>query len=294
MQFIELLQSSPGFFYVAVGLLGLVIGSFLNVVIVRLPVMMERDWRRDCCSFLKIDDNNQDQDERFNLLHPPSQCPVCHQPIALLENIPLLSYFFLAGKCATCQASISLRYPLVELLTCLLTLVVALHFGARVETLFACLLVWALIALSFIDLDKQLLPDEITLPLLWSGILCNLFGIFEQTLKVNLHTSIIGCIIGYLILWGVFHVFRIITGKEGMGYGDFKLLAALGAWLGWPYIPGIILLSSATGALVGIAMILCRHHTRETPIPFGPYLALAGFINLIWGPKILSLTVNLS
>ncbi|MGI9228975.1 MAG: prepilin peptidase [Gammaproteobacteria bacterium] len=284
MQFIELLQTSPAGFYFSIGLLGLLVGSFLNVVIVRLPLMMERDWRKSCCEFLEVENTAADEGQTYNLLQPRSRCLACGHSITVMQNIPLLSYLLLGGKCANCEAGIGIRYPLVELLACLLCLSAAWKFGPHIQTLPACILGCSLIALVFIDYDKQLLPDEITLPLLWAGIVSNLFGVFT-----DIYSSIIGCILGYLILWGVYHLFKLLTGKQGIGHGDFKLLAALGAWLGWQYLPLVILLSSLVGSIIGIGMIILRRHKRETPIPFGPYLAIAGWISLIQGREILAL-----
>jgi leader peptidase (prepilin peptidase)/N-methyltransferase len=261
------------------GLLGLCIGSFLNVVIHRLPRMMEHDWRAQCAEL-----NNQapSDEPRLTLAAPRSRCPACGHQIKAIENIPLLSYIFLLrGKCSSCQQPISLRYPLIEVLTGLLSAFTAWHFGPTLATCGALLLAWSLIALAAIDLDTQLLPDSITLPLLWLGLLFNLGSTF-----VDLSTAVIGAMAGYLALWSVFWLFKLATGKEGMGYGDFKLLAALGAWLGWSMLPTIILLSSVVGAAVGIALIVFARHGRNIPIPFGPYLAAAGAIALFWGETI--------
>lgn len=278
MTLMALLQSSPPWFISLVSILGLLVGSFLNVVIYRLPLMMERDWKAQCDEL-----NNQPPEEAspFTLSVPRSRCPHCEHAITALENIPVISYLLLGGKCKQCKAPISKRYPLIEALTGLLSGIVAWHFGFDWACLGALLLTWSLIALTFIDLDHQLLPDSITLPLLWLGIIFNLF-----TTYTDLTSSVIGAIAGYLSLWLVFHGFKLITGKEGMGYGDFKLLAALGAWFGWMLLPSIILLSSFVGAIVGISLILFRQHQRNVPIPFGPYLAAAGWIALIWGDTI--------
>lgn len=257
---------------------GLVVGSFLNVVIYRLPIIMERSWRRDCD---ELAGKEAVPEERFDLVMPRSRCPHCGHMVAARDNIPVLSYLLLRGRCRACGAPISPRYPLVELLTATLTVVTALHFGLTWQGLFAVLLTWALIALSFIDFDKHLLPDSITLPMLWLGLLLSLFGIYTDS-----YTSIIGAAAGYLSLWSIYHLFRLLTGKEGMGYGDFKLFALFGAWLGWQSLPLIILLSSAVGAVIGLSLILFRGRDRNIPIPFGPYLAIAGWIALLWGEQL--------
>ncbi|MBS1142052.1 MAG: type 4 prepilin peptidase 1, Aspartic peptidase family [Proteobacteria bacterium] len=262
------------------GLLGVCVGSFLNVVIHRLPKMMERDWLGQCAE-LRGETLPADP-EPLSLAKPRSRCPDCGHQITALENIPLLSYLLiLKGKCSGCGRRISPRYPIVEAITGLLSACVAWHFGPTAQSIGALLLLWALIALSAIDLDTQLLPDSITLPLLWLGLLFNLWSTFA-----DLPSAVVGAIAGYLALWSVFWLFKLATGKEGMGYGDFKLLAALGAWLGWQMLPAIILLSSVVGAAVGITLIIVARHGRNIPIPFGPYLAAAGGIALFWGAQI--------
>jgi len=280
MALIALLESSPFWLVLIASILGLSVGSFLNVVIYRLPIMMERDWQAQCDEL-----NNQTPEitAPFTLSVPRSRCPHCNHAITAIENVPVFSYLFLGGKCKQCKAAISKRYPLIEALTGLLSGIVAWHFGFEWAGLGALLLTWSLITLTFIDIDHQLLPDSITLPLLWLGIVFNLFTVYT-----DLSSSVIGAIAGYLSLWLVFHGFKIVTGKEGMGYGDFKLLAALGAWFGWLILPSIILLSSLVGAVVGISLILFRQHGRNVPIPFGPYLAAAGWIALVWGDTITS------
>ena len=278
MAIVELLQASPALFITVITILGLLVGSFLNVVIYRLPIMMQREWRKQCDELNGIEIKTE---PAFTLSNPRSRCPKCNHEITALENIPILSYLILAGKCRGCKTTISVRYPLIEALTGLLSGIVAWHFGFDWTCLGALLLTWSLIALSFIDIDHQLLPDSITLPLMWLGIIFSFFTVYT-----DLHTSVIGAIAGYLSLWLVFHAFKIVTGKEGMGYGDFKLLAALGAWLGWTLLPTIVLLSSLVGAIVGISLIVFRKHQRDIPIPFGPYLAAAGWIALIWGQQI--------
>lgn len=264
---------------VMAGLLGLCIGSFLNVVIYRLPKMMEREWQVQCA---ELRGETLPDEEPLTLARPGSRCPACGHRISALENIPIISYLLiLKGKCAGCSAPISARYPTIEALTALLSAYTVWHFGPTIQAAGALLLVWALISLAMIDFDTQLLPDAITLPLLWLGLAFNL-----GTTYTDLATSVIGAMAGYLALWSVFWLFKLATGKEGMGYGDFKLLAALGAWLGWQMLPTIILLSSVVGASVGIALIVFGRHGRNIPIPFGPYLAAAGGIALFWGPAL--------
>jgi leader peptidase (prepilin peptidase)/N-methyltransferase len=270
-----LLQSSPLLFCFAAGILGLMVGSFLNVVIHRLPIMMEHDWRAQCA---ELNAQTLEVVPKYNLLVPRSACPHCGHAIGATENIPLLSYIFLRGKCKGCGAAISLRYPAVEAISGILSAFAAWHFGFGLTGLGAIVFVWALIALTFIDFDIQLLPDDITLPLIWLGLLLNLNGAFT-----SLPNSLIGAVVGYLVLWSVYWAFKLATGKEGMGYGDFKLLSAIGAWLGWTMVPLVIILSSVVGAAVGITLILFAKHGRNIPIPFGPYLAGGGLIALFWG-----------
>ena len=261
--------------------LGLVVGSFFNVVIYRLPLMMESRWRRDCCELLE-----QEQEKEaaaLTLATPNSHCPHCGTAIKPWQNIPVLSYLFLRGKCAACGVGISLRYPAVELATGLLTLSLASAFPISAALLGAIAFTWALIVLTMIDVDHKLLPDNITLPLLWLGLVFNLAGTY-----VSLEDAVLGAMLGYLLLWSVYWLFKLVTGKEGMGYGDFKLLAALGAWLGWQALPLIILLSSLVGAVCGIMLMIAKRRGREVPIPFGPYLAAAGWISLMWGEEITS------
>lgn len=268
-------------------LLGLMVGSFLNVVIHRLPLMMQREWAAQCAE-LQADQQDSPPEssppaaqERFNLAVPRSRCPHCGHAISALENIPVLSWLFLRGRCRGCQAGISPRYPLVEALCGLLSAYAGWRFGFTLVALGALLFLWAMIALTFIDLDTMLLPDDITLPLLWLGLLFNLGGHYT-----TLSHAVIGAMAGYLALWCVYWGFRLTTGKEGMGYGDFKLLAAIGAWFGWSLLPLVILLSSVVGAAVGISLIIFTRHGRNTPIPFGPYLAAAGIIALFWGESL--------
>lgn len=281
MLFIEQLQQNSAFLLLAVTLLGLSVGSFLNVVVYRLPVMMERDWKKQCRELLELAEEDDESQEPFNLIHPRSRCPHCGHQIKALENIPILSYLVLRGRCSRCGASISLRYPMVELITAVLSFVVAWRFGFSWQTAALLPLTWALIALSLIDFDHKLLPDNIIFPFLWGGLILSLFGIFTDP-----ESAIIGAAAGYLSLWGIFQLFKILTGKEGMGYGDFKLLALFGAWHGWQYLLQIVLLSSLVGAVIGILLVLLRGHDRSIPIPFGPYLATAGWISLLWGKEI--------
>lgn len=276
----DLFAENPAAWVAAAGLLGLLVGSFLNVVIHRLPKMMEREWQAHCA---ELQGQEQPGQEKFNLLVPRSRCPHCGHAIAWHENIPLVSYALQRGCCRACGAGISIRYPLVEALSGLLAAAVAWHLGPGWESAFALVLAWSLLALTFIDFETYLLPDAITQPLLWLGLLVNSQGMF-----VSLESAVIGAVAGYLSLWLVYHLFRLITGKEGMGYGDFKLLAALGAWMGWSMLPLIIVASSLVGAVVGIGLILLAGHERAKPIPFGPYLAMGGVIALFWGPQLLS------
>ncbi len=262
-------------------LIGLVVGSFLNVVIHRIPQMMQRESD----NYMAMEnDEPPPHGDRYNLLAPRSACPACGHQLSAMENIPVVSYLWLRGRCSECRAPISPRYPAVELLTAALSALVVWQLGSSLQGLAALVLVWMLIALTFIDIDTQILPDDLSLPLLWMGLLLNLNGTF-----VPLADAVIGAAAGYLSLWCVFWLFRLATGKEGIGYGDFKLLAALGAWLGWTMLPLIVLLSSAIGAIVGLLLILLRGHHRDKPIPFGPFLALAGLVALLYGEALLKL-----
>ncbi|PUB86899.1 MAG: prepilin peptidase [gamma proteobacterium symbiont of Ctena orbiculata] len=279
MIIVEFLQQNYWAFLLCVVLIGLVVGSFLNVVIHRLPRMMEQQWRRDC---QELDGNISEQDTiPYDLNRPASHCPNCGYKIRPWENIPVISWLMLKGRCSQCNTSISPRYPIIEAVCGILSATVAIHFGFTLATLAALLLTWALIALSMIDFDVQLLPDNITLPFLWLGLVLSLGTIFTDP-----RSAIVGATAGYLSLWSVYQIFKRLTGKEGMGYGDFKLLAMLGAWLGWQYLPQIILLSALVGAVVGILLIFLRGRDRNIPIPFGPYLAAAGWISLMWGEQI--------
>lgn len=278
MNFFEILQAAPSAFVVVCLTLGLTVGSFLNVVIHRLPKMLEQDWKRQCA---ELSGEEPVSSSRYNLMMPPSACPHCNHSISAWENIPVFSYLVLRGKCKECGAAISPRYPTVEALSGLLCAYAAWHFGFGPVAFGSLLLIWSLLALTAIDFDTQLLPDDITLPLLWAGLLFNLYGVFT-----NLSAAVMGAVIGYLSLWSIYWLFKLTTGKEGMGYGDFKLLAALGAWLGWQMLPLIILLSSLVGALVGISLMVVLKHGRNIPIPFGPYLAGGGLIALFWGQSL--------
>lgn len=267
-------------FILIITLLGLIIGSFLNVVIHRLPKMMESDWHSQCLTFLEMDEPKEPK-KRYTLSQPPSHCPKCKHPIAAFENIPVISFLLQKGKCRHCGEPISWRYPMIELTTAILSGIIAFYYGMSPAVIFALLLTWALIALTVIDYDKQLLPDSITLPLLWLGLLLS-----TQTIFTDMNSSIIGAAVGYLSLWSIYWSFKLLTGKEGMGYGDFKLLALFGAWFGWQSLPLILILSAGVGAVVGIGLILFKNHQRQQPIPFGPYLASAGWIAMIWGEQI--------
>lgn len=277
---LSLLRTQPHFLQAVCLMLGLVVGSFLNVVIHRLPKMMEREWQASC---LDLQGQAAPELPKYNLVVPRSACPHCGHQITALENIPVISYLFLRGRCKACKAPISARYPLVELLTGLLSLAVGVQYGFSMLTVFALVFVFALVALTFIDFDTQLLPDDITLPLLWLGLLFNIkYGFTDLT------SAVIGAMAGYLVLWAVYWLFKLITGKEGMGYGDFKLLAAIGAWFGWQLLPAVILLSSVVGSVIGIGLILLKGKTRQTAIPFGPFLALGGIAALFYGQSLAS------
>jgi leader peptidase (prepilin peptidase)/N-methyltransferase len=286
----------------SVFLLGLVIGSFLNVVIYRLPIMLERDWRAQAAELLPSAHDAastslpQTLPERLTLSTPRSACPACKAPIKAWQNVPVVSWLLLRGRCASCKTKISARYPLVELATGLLSAWVAWHFGFGAPAACALLVTWSLIALTGIDIDHQLLPDGITLPLLWAGLLAAVFvgPVAGSPIPVSARDAILGAASGYVSLWLVFHTFRLITGKEGMGYGDFKLFAALGAWLGWKLLPLVILLSAATGALLGILMIVLRGRDRSAPMPFGPYLAAAGWLALMYGDELVNSYLRVS
>jgi leader peptidase (prepilin peptidase)/N-methyltransferase len=277
---LDLLASSPSLFLSCVFVVSLLVGSFLNVVIYRLPIMMERNWKAEYQAYFATN-TAEKPIERFDLIKPDSTCPACNHRIRAWENIPVVSWLWLKGRCSQCASTISLRYPLIELLTAVLSVWVALHFGYGLQSLAAILLTWCVIVLTFIDLDTMLLPDDITLPLLWLGLLLSLADLY-----VSPTDAILGAIFGYLSLWAVYWCFKLLTGKEGMGHGDFKLLAALGAWLGWQALPIVILISSFVGAIVGISLILLKKNQLGQAIPYGPYLALAGWMTLLYADNI--------
>lgn len=324
MSILQIIAGTPALFYTLVAFASLVVGSFLNVVIHRLPIMMEREWRESLAefdvgpdavvdaeqapatagSFNVAADGSATQEasrpagelagdlstpvERFNLAVPRSRCPDCEAPISAWQNIPIVSWLMLRGRCANCRAPISVRYPLIEAMTMLLSLVVAWQFGATSAAVLGIVVTWFLVALTMIDVDHQLLPDNLTLPLMWVGLIASLVPVF-----VGVREAVVGAAAGYLILWSIYWLFKLVTGKEGMGYGDFKLLAALGALLGWQALPMIILLSSLVGAVVGVSIILITRRSKEIPIPFGPYLAAAGWIAMVWGDSLQGAYLNL-
>jgi leader peptidase (prepilin peptidase)/N-methyltransferase len=289
MVLLDALAGSPTFFIAAVLVLGLLVGSFLNVVIYRVPVMLEREWRQQCAQLAATDAAPVAPAERFNLVVPRSTCPKCQAPITAVQNIPVLSYLFLRGRCANCRTHISVRYPLIEALTAILSALVAWKFGYGAPALAALVLTWFLIALTFIDVDTQLLPDSMTLPLVWLGVATSAFLQTnpQGSLPVSLHDSIIGAMAGYLSLWSIYQLFKLLTGKEGMGYGDFKLLAAIGAFLGWRMLLPTVLGAAAVGAVVGTVILSMKGKGRGVPIAFGPFLAASGWIMLMWGRELL-------
>jgi len=299
---VSIFTESAGLFVGCVFVLGLLVGSFLNVVIHRLPIMLDREWRAQAADLMQTGPEGvaavptAGPPRDFNLLRPRSACPACGAPITALQNVPLVSWLVLRGRCAACRVPIAARYPAVELGTAVLSGAVAWHFGVTGAAACGLLLTWALIALTGIDIDHQLLPDDITLPLLWAGLLAAVaIGAHGGVaLPVAPRDAILGAVAGYASLWLVFHAFKLITGKEGMGYGDFKLFAALGAWLGWQVLPLVILLSAATGAVLGIAMIALRGRDRAAPMPFGPYLAAAGWIAMLYGERLIGGYLRLS
>ncbi|MBS8240721.1 prepilin peptidase [Marinobacter lipolyticus] len=281
MQILEALLATPWLLYLTVIFFSLCIGSFLNVVILRLPKMMQQEWRCQCEEFLELPHGQRKPETQITLSSPASTCPFCGHRIRAWENIPVISYLVLGGKCAACKTRISPRYPIIEALTAVFSVVTVALLGPSESALWALLLVWSLVALTMIDFDTQLLPDSITLPLMWLGLVLNYFGVMT-----DFQNAFWGAVAGYLSLWSVYWLFKLVTGKEGMGHGDFKLLAALGAWLGWQLLPAVILLSSVVGAVVGISLMVFRQHGREVPIPFGPYLAAAGLLCLWFGTDI--------
>ena len=303
---IALFEQSPAIFYSTVTILGLIIGSFLNVVIYRFPKMLEQEWFCECRELLadelkpaesdlkktkskKAKSTEQEAEitklpettEKLTLSKPASTCPNCGHKIKVWENIPVISWLMLKGKCSSCANPISVRYPIIESVTGILSLVIAMHFGVTVQTLFMLLLTWSLITLTMIDADKMILPDQITLPLVWIGLLLNLNGVF-----IGLEQAVVGAVVGYMRLWSIFWIFKLVTGKEGMGYGDFKLFAVFGAWFGWEVLPLLILMASLVGAIIGISLMVFKNHAGSKPIPFGPYLAIAGWITALWGQGI--------
>ena len=290
---IEVMQSQLWFYLTTIGLVSLCIGSFLNVVIYRLPLMMQREWQSECRLLLEdeLTGNKPKQaniNEPFNLVKPNSTCPKCKTAIKPWQNIPIISWLILKGKCASCSNPISARYPAVELITAILSLIVAYSFGATEQALLYIFVTWILVALTFIDIDHMLLPDQLTLPLVWLALIASVMGY-----TITPTNAIIGAACGYLSLWSVFWLFKLLTGKEGMGYGDFKLLAVFGALLGWQSLLTIILLSSVVGAIIGIALLSIQGKDKATPIPFGPYLAIAGWITMLWGNQIQGAYFNL-
>jgi leader peptidase (prepilin peptidase) / N-methyltransferase len=297
MELVQALRADPLLFAFAAGLFGLLVGSFLNVVVYRLPRMLEREWRTECVQLLAESAAPSSTPAPaavapvpvYNLITPRSACPGCDAPITALQNIPVLSWLWLRGRCAACGAPISARYPIVELLTGIVFAAAAWHFGWSWEAGCALLVSGFLIAMTGIDLDTQLLPDVLTLPLMWAGLLAAIWlGRGGATLPVDLRSAVLGAAFGYLSLWSIYQLFRLTTGKEGMGYGDFKLFAALGAWLGWQMLLPVILFAAGTGAVVGIFLIVARRHGREVPIPFGPYLAAAGWLVMMWAPTLVT------
>jgi leader peptidase (prepilin peptidase)/N-methyltransferase len=277
---LEILLESAPLLYAGVFIFGAVIGSFLNVVILRVPPLLEHDWRCQCRELLELD--KSDEERPPGIVVSRSRCPKCGHGIKAYENIPLISYVLLRGKCSACKAGIPLRYPLVEFITALFFVVTIWHFGPNLQGLSALFLTALLIAMAGIDIDHQLLPDNMTIPLMWAGILISFWSV-----HTDLASSVTGAIAGYLLLWSIYHLFRLLTGKEGMGYGDFKLLAALGAWMGWQMLPLIVLLSSVVGAVVGVILMATGRLQRDKPMPFGPFIAAAGWIALIWGERII-------
>lgn len=285
----ELFSSSPTFFVAVSFAVALLVGSFLNVVIYRLPIMMQREWRKQAEEIVAEPAGELPQGQ-FDLVAPRSRCPSCNHQITALQNIPVISWLALGGKCAKCKNPISRRYPIIELFTAVLSALVAWRFGFGYEAAAGIALTWVLVAISMIDVDHQIIPDSLSLPLLWIGLFLALFHPLHgsQILFIAPKDAIVGALAGYLTLWSIYHLFRMVTGKEGMGYGDFKLLAALGAWLGYQMLPLIIMLSAVVGAVIGIAMILIKRRDRNIPIPFGPYLAAAGWIAMMYGPMIVN------
>jgi len=286
MEVIALLKENTTFFLTVVGLFSLLVGSFLNAAIYRIPIMLQQGWREECQELFGGENVEliSESSKKFNLFVPRSQCPTCGHMITALENIPVISYLFLRGKCSSCKTKISIQYPIIEIVTALISIFVAAKVGFGWQALAALIFTWTLITLSIIDAKTMLLPDNLTIPLMWLGIAVN-----YQHLFVDLESSILGAMIGYMSLWCLFHVFRLLTGKEGMGYGDFKILAAIGAWGGWQILPFTVFASSLIGAIAGISLMLLQGQKESQPIPFGPYLALAGLIGFIWREEIVQI-----
>lgn len=285
MELVTVLKENATFFLIVVGLFSLLVGSFLNAAIYRIPIMLQREWREECEDFIGGEDSensNRETTNKFNLFVPRSQCPNCGHMITALENVPVISYLFLKGKCSSCKTHISIQYPLIEVLTALLSVFIASKIGFGWQILAALVFFWTLITLALIDAKTMLLPDNLTLPLMWLGIVVNYNHLF-----IDLQSSVLGAMIGYMSLWSIFQVFRLVTGKEGMGFGDFKILAAIGAWGGWQILPFTIFIASLLGAIIGILMILIQRQKESQPIPFGPWLALAGFIGFIWRDEVI-------
>ncbi len=278
MEFLEALRTIPPLLYATAGILGLCVGSRLNVVIHRLPKMMEASWREECAA---LEGREPPPKQAYNLFTPRSACPSCGTPIKAIHNIPVVSWLALRGRCAKCAAPISARYPLVEAMGGVVAVLLAWRFGYSAQLAFALVFGWAMLALAFIDFDTQLLPDDITLPMLWLGLLANVLGTYT-----DLRSAVLGAVAGYLILWSVYWMFRLLARKEGMGFGDFKLLAAIGAWTGWQVLPVVILVSAGLGAIVGSIVLWASRRGRDTRIPFGPYLALAGIVGILWGREL--------
>lgn len=287
MAIIPILQEFPTLWICIVVIFALPVGSFLNVLIYRYPKMLFAEWKSDYHEFFGLKDDTTDEEKKLNLWFPLSRCPKCQNSLKPWHNIPVLSYLILKGRCAFCSDKISFRYPFVELLTAVLTAIVANHFGVTWAMLCASIFTWGLITLAFIDLDHMLLPDELIFPLLWLGIFCNIFGWYT-----DLQTAVIGTMVGYLSLWSIMHLYKLMTGKQGMGHGDFKLMALFGAWMGWEILPFIIVAASLVGAIFGIIALKRQNKDKATPLPFGPYLVIAGWIALLWGKPIIEMYMD--
>ena len=281
------LKNSPELFLVVVVILSLMVGSFLNVVIYRIPKKLLLDWKQECADFLSQNNHTEELPRNYGVAWPSSQCIQCKTKLFAKDNIPVFSYFFLRGKCRFCHTNIPIRYPIVEILTCGMSAIVVMNFGYSLECFFALLITWVLLAQTFIDLDHMLIPDSITMPMIWLGLLYSIYHIPHSS-----EQAILGAVLGYLSLWSVYTIFKLLTNKEGMGYGDFKLLAMLGTWLGWQMIPQIIVISSVLGTIIGSCILMLHKKNKNTPFPFGPYLAIAGWIALNWGESINRVYIN--